>query len=654
MKNFNRGISKLCLDTVCDALKGIDEETAIHVLDMNIKNNPPIYIHKIKERKSRDNFYQSLMEHFRKIGFTRCLSFIAEKLYTILISENLFDKISDTLKQCDIERLSAEQQCWSHIVRAEREMAAVIKEVNDLCEKRIVDGVLPSKLILYNENNISYSPDAALNQMVVSLSLALKMLCYKNNWIENNLFCCPVRQDVHDQEVYQAGATQLLAWVWGSLEDNVNRCLKFGGALRQVPAAELHTIENSGSIKELFYFDREITMDEKYDLIANERLINKLYQNTLEIAYEIKKKDNSIHISEELIALISIEDTLKMDILEDECLYHGLTLSEWVKSYSAMKLLVENNNDGSNEGIILSDVELSKVMRESGIASDRVCKAVEHLTFNKKSKDLFDTPLIKLADDNYYLFKQAIPSLNIGNVVFSQLSTLGTQFDKKGKNFEETVVNFINKKGHCCKSFKFKRGNEEYEFDAVFIMDDKVFVVECKNTSLSYRNVTQAYRYSKFISDSVSQIKRLVDGLNKYPGVFNNHFGKNLADYQVVPLIMNCLPYARKGKIEGVFVTDFSSFCKFFNDNAVNAIVYSKEITKTPIHKLWSGDRPTSIEFINYLNDPIQVKELWQYLKVIPRYHPVNNETGFFTNDVEIDNESISNQELSVYSEITV
>lgn len=651
MKKFSESISKLSLNNAKNALKSLDEKSAIHVLDMEIRNNPPIKIHD-NTRKQRDNFYKNLNEYCVESGFNDLANFISEKINTISLAENLFDKIKVRLKQCEVEKLPEKEQCWAHIARAEFDAIQIFKEI----DKKIIqsNGVMSSTFLIEDENTNKYSPDKALGLIVNSLTLSLKMLCHRNNWIHDSLFVCPSKISTDSQAV----ETQYLAWVWHNLKDSIYRTLKFGGSLRKMTIEEIATLKIPDAIKnqEFFYFDRQITYDEVFDVIANHRLTNKFFQNSCEIfskpkvvkyINEIKKiNDKNYLVADEFFAIVQIGEILNMNIYEDKNLYHELSLVEWVRIYALLKFIAKESYAVNHDSLIISEKNILELFKKSAINKDRIDKAIKYLTFNMKSRDLFDTPLIKLDNKSYYIFKHTLLSMNITNVVFSKLSTLGTRFNNKGKYFEKTVIKFIKSKGFKCEAFKFNKDGDEFEFDAIFIMNDKVFIVECKNTSLSYNDVTQAYRFSHFILESIKQVNRLTDGLKKYPDVFKEKFGVNLNEYEIIPLVMNCLPYSTNQIIENVYVTDFSSFSKFFSDKFVNRVAYgNNNVEKIPKYQLWAGDKPTANEFIDYLKNPIQIKMLLDSIKSRLQSHSVDNDTMFIINSIDIQCEPIINEQ---------
>lgn len=110
----------------------------------------------------------------------------------------------------------------------------------------------------------------------------------------------------------------------------------------------------------------------------------------------------------------------------------------------------------------------------------------------RDSRDLYDSPLIYSEDGKYTFFANVLKTCNLTNVLFSRLSSLTTQFDKKGKGFEDRVVSSFVKWGYPCKSKKFYIDDAEYEYDAPRVLiDDTLLLIECKNNMLSGNNTVR-------------------------------------------------------------------------------------------------------------------------------------------------------------------
>uniref|UniRef100_UPI001F1B854C hypothetical protein n=1 Tax=Citrobacter koseri TaxID=545 RepID=UPI001F1B854C len=233
-------------------------------------------------------------------------------------------------------------------------------------------------------------------------------------------------------------------------------------------------------------------------------------------------------------------------------------------------------------------------------------------------------PLIQTSNSSYLLFTPAYTSPLISNIILSKFSSKQADLSKKGYGFESDMIGILNKYELVNSHFKFKRGLEQYEYDAVFLLDDKAFILECKNTTLSGGSLTRAFQKKEFIAEAVAQVKRLVDGLASNPEVFEEQFGKNIDDYELVPVIMNNLPFSMPGKIDGVYVTDSSSFSRLIKSRYIDLGIISHSETyqisnQKHVISMWESDTLTADDIIRHFENPVQIRDFLEN-KIIKKY----------------------------------
>ena len=481
------------------------------------------------------------------------------------------------------------------------------------------------------------------------------MLSYEHKLLSEGKMIAPPKTAITDDHAFKAGSIQLYAMTWGALEDVANRTLFFGG--------EITTLEKAGFLRdtlpESFYtkftdtcvFLRAPSELEVYDFLANRRLHSWTVQNTMRLTYGTKLDIPVMPTGgaapsltagrfvsmEEAITLSTLSEILSFDVFSDQERYHGLTLREWVRGYSALKLMVEAKQTDS--GLVEFDkIELEQRFKEFQIPEFCVSKLINHLTFGQDSRDLYDSPLIRSQDHKFSLLANAVMSSNLPNVLFSRLGSLETQFEKKGKGFEDKVVSFFQERDYRCKTTNFSIDNAQYEYDALLLLDDTLFLIECKNTLLSGNHAVQALRYGKFIADTVKQVKRLESGLRARPEIVESLFDRKLSDLTLVPMILNSLTYSRE-PVDGVYVSDYSALSKFFDESTISEFNYvngEKKVRKV-IHRLWSGERPTSQELLEYLSLPPQLKLITEHLTYFNHPRCMSENSMFFSGVLDVD-----------------
>ena len=238
----------------------------------------------------------------------------------------------------------------------------------------------------------------------------------------------------------------------------------------------------------------------------------------------------------------------------------------------------------------------------------------------------------------FQVFAPAFASISVAMVVLSTLSNLGVQFQKKGKGFEVVVRETFKRANLPVYAFKAKRDGEEYEYDAVVPWDDYLFVFECKNRSLPNGNPIQEHYFDLENIDNIKQLNRLMAALVKHPDILGDNLPTNVAEKTFVPILLNCLPYALPGSVEGVHFYDYSALSRFFMNGQISGRTMklgqgTNEIMKGP--RIWFGDNPTAEDFISQLNEPIQFKVVSDALVVNGDGFPLAPDCWVFSEDFQ-------------------
>lgn len=276
-----------------------------------------------------------------------------------------------------------------------------------------------------------------------------------------------------------------------------------------------------------------------------------LYYDTIH-NYNFKKSKRNYKTNNIYLKLKEqIQDILFLDIDNDSFLLHGLTLREWCLGYIVALNIIQNHN--KTNFFKISKNFLAQELMEIGVESlEKSERIIDKLSFSSNSKDLFDTPFIQSKDGFVYMFKAITELLDPLNALISNLGSINADLSIKGEGFERFIRESLNKKGLNCSQYhsKIKINNkiEEYEYDALFCHENTLFIIECKNTFVSFSDMTKAYRIKKMIDNSVIQVSRLREGAcilkSEIEEKLNNHFDKN----KIITIVVNCLPINFKKK----------------------------------------------------------------------------------------------------------
>ncbi|PSU98023.1 hypothetical protein C0W80_15830 [Photobacterium leiognathi subsp. mandapamensis] len=653
MKNLLKKFQEFSNDAINEIVY-FDENKLINLLTKSFSFSDNFIIpHKVKIRKKRDDFFKTIINYCEFNEYNEAKGLIINKIKLAHCTETLFDNIKESLRITELSKQPSSIQCWAQITRIENEIEQIKKTLTEYISsietKNNTFNVSQRYKIEYN--GISVDPDFLIEHLISSLALSLMLLSHENKWFESGELTFPSRPNMIEQDIISAGDITSLAIAWQKLSDISNRCMLFNGDISLVKGKYLSDKDKQRGIKEIYCYHPIYSDFEKYDFIANKRLIDRSSQNFFEMVLESNLKkaivddieeitsiDDNRYLSEnEIHALQELSKLYCHDIVSDKNEYKGLRIKEWVRGYSCFMYLSSQKKHNKT----YRKLELISLLVKGGLDHIKAEKFLKLTTFGLNSRDFYDKPLLLLDNGEYYLFHTVFSGFSISTTVYSVFSQLEVEIKTKGKMFEESIIKRLKQKNIKTKSFKFKRDLDEYEYDAVFILDNRVFVVECKNRSLSSWNSIRSARFNKFLSDTSKQVKRLVDGLIKYPEVFSEHFNEKISDFEVIPLIMNCLPFSYAGKFEGVYISDSSSFGKFLLSGTVSYNEYesvsSKKSVQKFVHHLWSGNYPSSDDLIRHLENPIQLEVYENNIEEVHSLLPSSQDTYFVVSDLKAD-----------------
>ncbi|WBU47631.1 hypothetical protein PF050_14140 [Kosakonia pseudosacchari] len=605
------------------------------------KKNINIQPHNVTLREKRDSFLIELKEAtidsnlIQKIVNLQKLCICAEKIYDII-------KIN--LSDLPISKKPPEIQCWAVIRRAQAEISILKAETTKHLESagRELKLFDVSSAYLENKNGEPYSPDMVITKTVDYLSLSLKMIGFNYKLNSGNFTVIPDMVDVEKEDIKDAEIIFYNSILWSSLERSVETCLLFDYELNEYNSTNLpNGLENSGL--QTFY-EFNLTKDEfiRLDYISNERLYSKLAHNFMEALYKYnvhKTVDNKLTkltninsgysiTTSEFPAYAALLETLCLS--DENMLIFGLTLREWVRCYSALERLAQI----SEKKEVFTSTSLNAYLQLVGISSDKSKLFIDFASFNNESRDLYDSPLLKMKSGDYLFCSIGYFSPSISNIILSKFSSLKVDLSQKGFGFEKEIHEMLSDLKMNHQHFKFKRENEEYEYDSIVVLDDKVFVLECKNTNLSGGSVSKAFKKKTFLIDTANQVIRLADGLKKYQDVFTDKFGLDINDFKIIPVIVNNLPFSLPGKYYGVYVTDFSALSKILRNSHINGIKIKNDYgsltsTNHPLHKLWENDTLQASDLIKQFEKPIQLNEFFESTVVKRHTLPISDSIAF-------------------------
>jgi hypothetical protein len=302
-----------------------------------------------------------------------------------------------------------------------------------------------------------------------------------------------------------------------------------------------------------------------------------------------------------------------------------LRIIEWLRGYAVLQALAEREAQKVKAVCLpmFSAQELLAVLERCGLSAKAARVFINRVTFGRKSWDLFDHPLLGTVDGKYLLFGPAILPADLARITLSAIANLGLSLGRKGKAFEDDTRRRLSaQSGLSVYAFKATRGGEEFEYDAIVVWDGYLFVLECKNRSLSGHDPMQAYYFDLEARSAVRQIQRLVQALKTYPDILEAHVGRHALELEIVPCVVNSLPFAVPGGYEGVYFTDASALKRFFENRYLRQVAAHnlpngrRLLHRSALMSFWEGDKPTPEDFLRQLRAPFQIDLMRAHMSV--------------------------------------
>lgn len=506
-------------------------------------------------------------------------------------------------------------------------------------------------MVLKGGDGHEYSPDAVSDAIVTTLGNTLLMEGYANGWFDkDDLLVIPKYELAGEDAVFKAGSSEVLGMCWRRWERVEERHRFLGTELKQLSQAEFPP-DTPPEVRRMFTASPTQVWFE--DVITNERLRDRLQQIYNELSLETRARERARGISapapllptafvsaDEAHAGVALSEMLGYFVGDDQAEPAGLRLVEWLRGYAYLKCVAgERVEAAPNDVVLLDPTELASDLQRLGLRPDAATAFLAHASLGRKSRDMYDCPLVRTEDGKLFFFAPGLFSADLSVLILSNIGRLKAPLSQKGFSFEATVRGFFGARGMRCRGFKVKRGGEEYQFDAVLVWGDYVFLFECKNHGLSGHNPAQAYYFDFRNREDAEQTLRLAGALDTHSDILVEQFGPDTEGKKIVACVLNSLPFSLPGMRHGVYFTDWSAIKRFFKERYThvkslhNVTDDVKLMHRSAIHSFWKGDQPTPADLIAALDRPLQFELLADHMKLIDRYFPIDRETVVFSRE---------------------
>ncbi|WP_321388240.1 NERD domain-containing protein [uncultured Enterococcus sp.] len=319
---------------------------------------------------------------------------------------------------------------------------------------------------------------------------------------------------------------------------------------------------------------------------------------------------------------------IQTEMLEGEC-YHflgknsqdklilGVKLSEWIQIINYLREYSFRYSEKRNEKNLIKSLsklcivkdrkEWIKCIRKNtySISEIVISTVIDHLTFRHtdeyNSKDLVDCPFVEIENKLVIL-----PSILKTMRTFSSIISSVSHFKKnngdiaiKGDAFAERVKELLQRTLNVpVEIIANKRDYENKstgDLDIVFVLEDELFIFECKAFNQPY-TIREHAKVNKKIYESVKQINRNVKRLTENREIIDQRFNidskKVLRNINKIVLTSSCIGHSEK--VEGVYIIDEAMLNAFLYRNPPQYTIYSRqqEDKSYPINKseIYMGD----------------------------------------------------------------
>lgn len=476
-----------------------------------------------------------------------------------------------------------------------------------------------------DDGGAGVDPEAVLDSLVRMATSSLLMEGHQQRWFDDaGALALPPLPEVDAPDVETVWPTLFYAQSWRFWEDLEETCRYFGGTIAKAEGEALPEAVRAAGIGTM-YSHESVALDwEALDLASHARLFQALAQNRQEMEAPVSRNvglrdargtaslpPETFLSVEEVHAHWSLERALGLSVIGDRTSFRGLRLVEWVRGYAALQALamaaIEEDGPGGDMMPVMPRKRVLRRLTELGLRSDRAAAFVTAVTFGRKSRDLFDTPIIHVGDDQLLLCGPALVSTIISQAILSRFSSLGISLEARGKAFEAAMLAMFRGQGLRAEAVETKVGKEIYDFDILLRWDPYLFLFECKSRTLPGSGAVPSYYFRDDIGDQVVQVERLVAALPGLADLLDAKLGAGASALQLVPCVLHALPFSMPPE-NGIHFVDASAISRFFESGAFNRKMFSGERTLViPGHRIWAGDAPTADDFLRQIVEQPQL-----------------------------------------------
>jgi hypothetical protein len=107
---------------------------------------------------------------------------------------------------------------------------------------------------------------------------------------------------------------------------------------------------------------------------------------------------------DEALGLLVLSTLLAHPVHEDQTVYGKLSIVQWLRAFAVLRGFVRERYDAEGPAGLLPTLarsELRSLFTSAGLQQDIAETAIDQLRLSRRSRDMYDAPLLQISDDCY-------------------------------------------------------------------------------------------------------------------------------------------------------------------------------------------------------------------------------------------------------------
>lgn len=613
----------------------LDEESAKKLVDFVLRSRRLVFRYPSNNRK-RTAILDGVVAKIRADVSDEVADEVAARFEIFTLIDEGYTSLRTMIDSLPLAGLSQAEQVSAYLGHVARDWDRMHRQV---IAARAAGQMVNMEIMLETPDGHRYGADAATSLLVNVLGMNVMLAAHKGEWFDaDNLIRLPQLPTATNEQIEQAGTADGTALSWQQWQLIEERCRYMGGTLEKRGVIEEDGLPAGA---QLIIHSPEGIEWELLDTIANERLGERLAQTFIDMVAKTSLLSRGQGINpgaamppvgyvspEEIHSIVMLSEYLGFNVATHPAEFGGLKLCEWMRGFAVLQQLAKDNTEEVSEPLdrafpLLMIADIEQILQQNGLVGPKARIFIDHASFAKSSRDVYDAPLLRGKGGWCLLVVPALSGALLIRLVLSTLANKGLDVEGKGEAFEEQFRAALEKEGLPVYHFEVRRGGQTYEYDAVIPWGPYLFVFECKNRSLSGTNPIASYNFLRSVADQTGQVQRLTAALIEYPDILTTKVKENCSSLQIVPVIVSSMPFSMQGSFEGVHFNDVAAIQRFFSERysyicKLHSVGAQKFLHRIALHDLWSGDKPDAEAFMQHLENPLPMRVMMAHMSIEP------------------------------------